>query len=80
MTLDEFKALRRLQDQRVHITFTDGRELIATLSSVTTDIDESRHLVYEKVEWSSPHSDRLRSGTWYSPGEELVSCVSLDMK
>jgi hypothetical protein len=48
MTLEEFKALRGLQDRRVRMIFTDGKEIIATLDSVVTDFDESRHLTYRK--------------------------------
>lgn len=58
MTLEEFKELRRLQGHRVRMTFSNGYELIAILISVSTDLDESRHLIYDKVEWSSaPISD-----------------------
>jgi len=74
MTLEEFKALRQLQDRRVHMIFSDGYELIATLVSVSTDLDESRHLVYDKVEWSSVPIADGGAGTYYSPGEGLESC------
>ena len=76
MTLDEFKSLKRFQDQRVRMTFADGEEIVATLFSITTDLDESRHLVYDKVEQSTvarPHVNA--AGAYYSPGEELISCV-----
>jgi len=74
MTLDEFKALKGLEDRRVRMAFSDGQEVIAELVSVTTDLDESRHLIYDKVEWSAlPHSD-CGAGAYYSRGEELVSC------
>jgi hypothetical protein len=76
MTLNEFKDLKRFEDQRVRMTFADSEEIIATLSSITTDFDESRHLVYEKVEQSTvarPHVNA--AGGYYSPGEELISCV-----
>jgi hypothetical protein len=76
MTLEEFRALRKLKDRRVRMAFTDGQEVIAMLSSVTTDIDESRHLIYKTVEWSLlPHSDG-GAGVYYSPGEQLVSCTA----
>jgi hypothetical protein len=74
MTLDEFKALKSLDDDRVRMIFIDGQEVIATLVSVTTDLHESRHLIYERVEWSAlPHADR-GAAAYYSRGEELVSC------
>jgi hypothetical protein len=74
MTLEEFKALKDFKGRRVRITFTDGQEVLATLFDVTADMDDSRHLIYEKVEWSAlPHIDRGK-GAYYSAGEELVSC------
>jgi hypothetical protein len=77
MTVEDFKALRGMQNHRVRMTFADGQELIATLFSVTTDLDESRHVIYEKLEWSVlPHPD-LRDGLYYSAGEELVSCFAI---
>jgi small nuclear ribonucleoprotein (snRNP)-like protein len=45
MTLKEFKALKRLENRRVYMIFSDGQEVIATLFSITTDLDESRHLI-----------------------------------
>ena len=76
MTLEEFKALRELQDHRVRMTFADGQQIIATLHSVTTDFDESRHLIYDKVEWSLlPHAQDS-SAAYYEKGEELISCVA----
>ena len=77
MTLEEFKALRLMEDHRVHMVFSDGMELTATLTSIQVDIDESRHLVYEKVA-SSPRHPELGAGPYYSPGEELVSCSPVD--
>ena len=77
MTLEEFRALRSLQDRRVHMIFSDGQELIATLLSVSTDMDESRHLVYDKVEWSTVALPEGHPGPWYSPGENLVILRSL---
>ena len=74
MTLEEFKGLRGLEDRRVRMIFTDGQEVVATLVSVTTDFDESRHLVYDKVEWSAlPHTKR-DTEAYYARGEDLVSC------
>jgi hypothetical protein len=54
--------------------FSDGQVVIATLVSITTDLDESRHIVYDKLEWSAL-SDR-KDCAWYAPGEELLSCVA----
>jgi hypothetical protein len=74
MTLEEFKALKGLENCRVRMIFSDGQEVIATLFSVTTDLDESRHIIYDKVEWSAlPHVD-VGAGAYYSSGEDLVSC------
>jgi hypothetical protein len=74
MTLDDFKALKSFEDRRVRMTFIDGQELLATLVSVTTDWDESCHLIYDRVEWSAlPHTES-GAGAYYSHGEELVSC------
>ena len=76
MTLEEFRMLRDLQDHRVHMIFADGQEVIATLLNVSTDMDESRHLIYDKVEWSTlPHPEAF-AGPWYSAGENLVTCVA----
>ena len=78
MTLNDFKALKELQGRRVYMAFTDGQEVIATLHSVTTDLDESRHVIYEKVEWSAlPHIDRGTEAYYHSPGEDLVGCVEV---
>lgn len=46
MTLEEFRSLRDLEDRRVRLTFSDGQLVIATLVSITSDLDESRHIVY----------------------------------
>jgi hypothetical protein len=73
MTLEEFKSLKGLENRRVRMIFSDGQEVIATLLS--TDFDKSRHLIYDKVEWSAlPHTD-VGAGAYYSSGEELVSCL-----
>ncbi|MBB5315440.1 hypothetical protein HDF09_000090 [Edaphobacter lichenicola] len=75
MTLNEFKNLKKFEDQRVRMTFADGAEIIATLLSITTDSDESRHLVYREVEQSTvPHVPHENLGGYYSPGEQLLSC------
>jgi hypothetical protein len=75
MTLEEFKALKAFQGRRVRMVFTDGQEVVATLIDVTTDLDDSRQLIYDRVEWSAlPHVDR-GAAAYYSAGEELVSCA-----
>lgn len=75
MTLEQFRSLRVLQDRRVRLSFSDGQAFIATLLSVTTDFDGSRHLIYDKVEWSAqPHLERDYAAG-YAAGEDLVSCV-----
>jgi hypothetical protein len=76
MTVEEFKSLKGLENRRVRMIFSDGQEVIATLLSITADFDESRHLIYDKVEWSAlPHAD-VGAGAYYSSGEELVSCLA----
>jgi hypothetical protein len=79
MTLDDFKALKGLEDRRVRMTFIDGQEVVATLVSVTTDFDESRHLIYDRVERATlPHQADRDTGAYYARGEELVSCSLAD--
>ncbi len=74
MTLEEFKALKAFQGRRVRTVFTDGQEVVATLHSVSTDLDDSQHLIYASVEWSAlPHAN-LGGEAHYSTGAELVSC------
>ena len=77
MTLEAFRLLRGLEDYRVRMTFSDGQVVVATLVSVTVDLDESRHIVYDKVESSAlPHSKAEQSGhAWYAAGEDLLTCV-----
>jgi small nuclear ribonucleoprotein (snRNP)-like protein len=45
MTLEEFQSLRDLEDRRVRMSFTDGQVVIATLVSITSDFDQSRHII-----------------------------------
>jgi hypothetical protein len=75
MTLQEFMELRTLQDRRVQMTFTDGQVVVATLINVTSDLVGSRHLVYDKVEWSAlPHPGNGK-GASYAAGEQLLTCT-----
>jgi hypothetical protein len=74
MTKEEFRGLKSLEDRRVHMTFTDGQQVIATLITVQTDMDESQHLIYDRVEWDSSPGNRIDATTFYAPGESLVSC------
>lgn len=76
MTLEEFQALRALQDCRVQMTFNDGQLVIATLLSITSDFDESRHIVYDHLEWSALPHPQSEGAAWYAAGEDLVSCVA----
>jgi hypothetical protein len=80
MTLEEFQALRALEGRRVRMTFIDRQSITATLLSITTDIDSSRHVVYDRVEWSAlPHS--LSTDTaYYAAGEGLISCVPCELE
>ena len=75
MTMVEFEALKSLEGRRGRMTFIDGEEVVATIVNITTDLDESRHLIYERVEWSAlSHADR-GAEAYYASGEELVSCT-----
>lgn len=74
MTLEEFNSLSRLHDQRIRMTFSDGHIVIATLHSVSTDLDNSRHVIYQDVEYTSmplPGEGEV----WYANGDDLISCV-----
>ena len=71
---DEFMALRALENQRVLLTFRDGQSFIARLLSVTSDLDQSQHLVYDQVEGVSA----LEGIAWYAKGEELLSCKGVE--
>jgi hypothetical protein len=72
MTLEDFQSLRALQDHRVCLDFNDGQVVIATLLSITIDLDASCHVVYDNVEWSAlPLSHpRDKNASWYASGEE----------
>ena len=75
MTLEEFKALKSLEDHRVRMIFNDGQQLVARLISATVDMDESRHVIYDSVEVTAvPHAN-AGDGVYYSSGEELASCA-----
>ena len=76
MTAEEFNGLRTLENHRVRMTLGDGQVLIATLLSITTDLDGSRHVVYDKVEWSAlPHLEST-GNAWYVAGEDVLSCIA----
>jgi hypothetical protein len=75
MTLEEFQALRALQDHRVRLNFNDGQVVIAALVSITSDLDASRHVVYDNVEWSALPLLNGEGVAYYAAGEDLVSCV-----
>jgi hypothetical protein len=76
MTLEEFRDLAGLQDFRVRLVFSDGQVVIAKLLSISTDLDDSRHVIYEDVEWSSPPIPDAEGKVFYAPGEELCSCIA----
>ncbi len=67
-------ALNALEDQRVQLTFRDGQSFVARLLSVTSDFDQSQHLVYDQVEGISG----LEGITCYAAGEELLSCEGVE--
>ena len=70
MSAEEFMALRASEGQRVQLTFHDGQSFVARLLSVTSDLNGSRHLVYDQVEGVSA----IEGITCYAAGEELFSC------
>jgi hypothetical protein len=76
MTLQEFKELRSLEGRQVRMTFSDGQSVIAMLLSVSCDFDDSRHIVYDQVEWSAlPHRGRTGEA-FHTSGEELLVCTA----
>jgi hypothetical protein len=68
------QSIEGLEGHRVRMVFTDGQNVTATLTSVTVDFDESRHLIYDKVKRSSQPTQDKGTEAFYSPGEDLVSC------
>ena len=67
-------ALKALEDQRVQLTFRDCQSFVARLLSVTSDLDQSQHLVYDQVE-----GERTLEGiACYTAGEELLFCESVE--
>lgn len=74
MTMDRFMSLKALENQRVQFAFSDGQSLIARLLSVTTDFDQSQHLIYDQVEGVN----NFEGVTCYAAGEELISCVGVE--
>lgn len=73
MTQEDFKGLANLHDSRVELRFVDGQTVVATLLSVSVDLDGSQHLVYETLE-----DTRAGKAAIYTPGEEVLSCVPSD--
>jgi len=75
MTSEAFEALKSLIDHRVRITPLDGEAVIALLLYATTDLDGSRHLIYDSVQplgsLPAPASDE----TFHSNGEDVLSVV-----
>lgn len=70
MTQEEFSRLANLHDSRVELRFVDGQTVVATLLSVSVDLDGSQHLVYE----TSKNAPAGKTAI-YVPGEEVLSCV-----
>ncbi len=72
MTYEQFKELKPLTGQRVHIVFTDKQEIIANLNEIAL-LPTGEHLLYDRVEWSAlPHND-FGSGAFYASAGEIVS-------
>ena len=75
-----FKEVRKLQGERVRMQFDDGREVVAVLLCATTDIDGSRHLIYDMVE-SVNGAETIRAGTStsiYADAKTLVGIEAAD--
>jgi hypothetical protein len=69
-----FSQMRELEDRRVKMRFDDGHEVIAHLLSAVEDMDGSRHLIYDRVEWAN-HPRELataKDSTVYAEGESLI--------
>ena len=74
-TVEQFEELRELEGRRVRMRFEDGHEVIARLVSVTVDIEGGRHLIYNRVEWSSDADSYQASDNtdFYAEGETLAT-------
>jgi hypothetical protein len=66
-----FKEIRRLQGERVRMSFEDGREVVAQLLCATRDMDGARHLIYNQVESGSP-AEVGAGGCFYADAKTLV--------
>jgi hypothetical protein len=53
-----------------------GQNVVATLLSVSCDVDDSRHIVYDMVEWSALPLRECAGGVFYTSGEELLACTA----
>lgn len=73
-TVEQFEELRALEGKRVRMRFEDGHQVVAWLLSVTVDIEGGRHLIYNRVEWSSDADTYQASENtdFYAEGETLV--------
>jgi hypothetical protein len=74
-TVEQFEELRKLEGKRVRMRFDDGHEVIAYLVSATVDVEGGRHLIYNRVAWSSDPDTYQASGNtdFYAEGETLVA-------
>ncbi len=70
-----FRAVQDLVGTRVRMHFDDEHEVVAKLLSATTDMDGSRHLIYDAVEWAN-QAETYGGGTgtcYYAAAETLIS-------
>ena len=75
MSHEEFCSLKAFEDHSVQLTFIDGESVRAMLVSITVDLDQRRHLVYDlATEQSDTFGSKI---SYYASGEELLSCVPL---
>ena len=67
--------MREFENQRVRMVFDDGLDTIATLLSAAEDMDGSRHLIYDRVEWANDVREfaTAHDSCVYAEGESLVS-------
>jgi len=76
-----FKEIRKFQGERVRMKFDDGREVVAQLLCATSDMDGSRHLIYDKIESGQPvDCAPEKAGCFYADAKTLVSIEHADAK
>lgn len=77
LTYEEFRELKALTGQRVHIVFTDGQEILANLNEIAL-LPTGEHLLYDQVEWSALPHNEIGSGAFYASAGEIVSVTAVE--